>query len=94
MIYLTGVLVNAFAYLATGWFLAVRDMPNAWERARREWDDSSAFAWEYVYTQSRRLMLGWIVIVPLRLLRRRFYWEIEQSRHEPEDQWMVQGYWP
>ena len=31
------VIGSIFAYFAVGWLLAVKDMPQAWERARKSW---------------------------------------------------------
>lgn len=69
---LTGliVLLSLAAYFAVGVLLAVRDIPNAWDRARR--------GWQFHETQrsSARMQtfctaLAWPVLVPLRYVTTR-----------------------
>lgn len=59
-----GILAFAAAYLVIGWTLAMRDMPNAWSRARREWAIEEHVR-DSVRAQTLLLVFGWPVLFPL-----------------------------
>lgn len=52
------------AYLLIGWRVAVRDIPNAWTRARRSWYGTTAR--QSVQAQTFALILFWPVLGPVR----------------------------
>ena len=60
------VLAILAAYVGIGWWLAKRDMPKAWIRAREAWPRDDDLAWEGVIRQSAVTVFGWPVAVPAR----------------------------
>lgn len=58
---------SIFGYLAVGWYLAKKDMPNAWRRARGRWTVPSLVRGS-VKEQTVYMTLFWPVLGPTRLL--------------------------
>jgi hypothetical protein len=81
---IAGILSNGVAYLATGWVIAVRDLPAAWRRAERV-----AFSLggreKYVKRQSIRMILAWPVVIPIRLVRTLFHGVVEAARPKSDE---------
>lgn len=75
------VLSSVLLYLMIGWKLAKRDLPNAWVRARKRWNEYMAR--DSVKWQTAAMVMGWPILGLIRYLIKIFSEAI--TEYDPQE---------